>query len=74
LKPVNREIVLDDELEVAQWMPLEEFRAVNKHPMLDKMVELIISKQPGSEEIEMLRSDGVSFKMYAPNDKINEKP
>jgi hypothetical protein len=67
LKPLTTEIILDDELEAAVWMPIKEFRKVNKHPMLDKVAQLVLDNVPGYKEIEMWRNDS-SFKMYVPEE------
>ena len=38
MKALSRDIVIDDEIQDCKWMPVEEFLALNKHPMHDEIV------------------------------------
>lgn len=69
LKPVTKDIFIDDEIDDAKWMIIKDFAAGNKHQMLAKILDLIINDAPGLNEAVM--SSPVPgrppFKMYLPN-------
>lgn len=62
------EIVVDQEIENAKWMSLTEFKAVNKHPMLACVANILLADNPGLVESEMpspVKNRG-PFKLYHP--------
>lgn len=64
----HMEIVVDQEIENAKWMPLTEFKAVNKHPMLACVADILLAGNPGLVESEMpspVKNRG-PFKLYHP--------
>lgn len=50
LEALSHEIVVDDEVEDAQWMDIKEFRAQNKNPLLKEIVDMIEFQSPPMEE------------------------
>jgi ADP-ribose pyrophosphatase YjhB (NUDIX family) len=62
-----KKIKVDAEIEDAIWMPLKEFQATTKHPMLQKVVELLVNDAKGLKETEMPSPiRGRNFKLYHP--------
>ena len=61
-------LIVDQEIENAKWMPLAEFKAVNKHPMLACVASVLTRDLPGLVESEMpspVKSRG-PFRLYHP--------
>lgn len=50
LNPITTEISINHEIETATWMDLNDFKAVNKQPMLDVAIELLKSEYTGLQE------------------------
>ena len=62
------EIVVDQEIENAKWMPLREFKEINKHPMLACVADILLSDNAGLIESEMpspVKNRG-PFRLYHP--------
>ena len=47
----NKNNKIDNEVEDITWTPLTSFKKENKHPMLDKIIDLLITNQPGTGNI-----------------------
>lgn len=61
-------ITVDQEIDNAKWVPLSEFKALNKHPMLACVADILLADAPGLIETEMpspLKNRG-PFKLYHP--------
>ena len=62
------EIVVDQEIENAKWMPLKEYKEVNKHPMLACVADILLAGNAGLIESEMpspVKNRG-PFRLYHP--------
>ena len=62
------EITVDQEIDNAKWVPLSEFKALNKHPMLACVADILLADAPGFIETEMpspVKNRG-PFKLYHP--------
>jgi ADP-ribose pyrophosphatase YjhB (NUDIX family) len=62
------EITVDQEIDNAKWVPLSEFKALNKHPMLACVADILLADAPGLIETEMpspVKNRG-PFKLYHP--------
>ena len=62
------EIVVDQEIENAKWMPLKEYKEVNKHPMLACVADILLAGNVGLIESEMpspVKNRG-PFRLYHP--------
>lgn len=62
------EITVDQEIDSAKWVPLSEFKALNKHPMLACVADILLADAPGLIETEMpspVKNRG-PFKLYHP--------
>ena len=67
-KEEQMQIIVDQEIENAKWMPLTEFKAVNKHPMLACVASVLTLDLPGLVESEMpspVKNRG-PFRLYHP--------
>lgn len=62
------EITVDQEIDNAKWVPLREFKELNKHPMLACVADILLADAPGLIETEMpspVKNRG-PFKLYHP--------
>ena len=41
LKALTEDIVVDDEIQDACWMAVDDFRTINKHPMHEKVLDIL---------------------------------
>jgi ADP-ribose pyrophosphatase YjhB (NUDIX family) len=62
-----QKITIDAEIDDAVWMPLGQFKESTKHPMLQKVADLLLKDTKGLTETEMPSPvRGRSFKLYHP--------
>jgi 8-oxo-dGTP pyrophosphatase MutT (NUDIX family) len=68
LKALSQEIKVDSEIDDAKWMPVDEFKANNKHLMLGKVCDIVSSGQRGLKEETMKSAipGRDPFKLYYP--------
>jgi ADP-ribose pyrophosphatase YjhB (NUDIX family) len=64
----STDIIVDQEIENAKWMPLKEFKDINKHPMLACVADLLIADCGGLIESTMPSpiKNRADFKLYHP--------
>lgn len=70
LKPITTDIIVDDEIETAQWMDFNEFKANTTHKMLLSIFNLIERNHSGLKEYEQPSTivGRKPYKIYLPND------
>ena len=68
MKPLSYQIKVDDEIEDAKWMALQEFKDINQHPMLKTTIDLLSTDYMGFQESTMptTRVGKKPFKLYHP--------
>lgn len=67
LNALSKEILLDTEIEAAEWMPLETFRDnVSHSPMTSLITDLAIQENEGLKEVQMQYpiAGRLPFKLY----------
>ena len=64
LHALSRDITLDDEIEDARWMPVQEFCTGPLSLMTAFIAKLVASRHSGFSEIQMQYPDQVPFKLY----------
>lgn len=66
----NKGNKIDNEVEDITWSQLTTFKKENKHPMLDKIIDLLITNQPGTGLKEITMDSTIPgrkpFKLYSP--------
>mmetsp|Transcript_25307 Transcript_25307/g.24212 ORF Transcript_25307/g.24212 Transcript_25307/m.24212 type:complete len:296 (-) Transcript_25307:64-951(-) len=64
----STDIIVDQEIENARWMPIKDFKDVNKHPMLACVADLLIADCGGLTETTMPSpvKNRADFKLYHP--------
>jgi len=69
LKALSKDIVVDEEIEDARWMPVKEFEAQATHPMMLFVCKLLNKHATGFTENTMksVLPGRPTFKLYAPS-------
>jgi ADP-ribose pyrophosphatase YjhB (NUDIX family) len=68
MKALSEAITVDEEIEDATWMSLKDFKTSNKHPMLDRVADLLLRDHPGLAEETMNSTikGRLPFKLFYP--------
>jgi ADP-ribose pyrophosphatase YjhB (NUDIX family) len=68
MKALSEDIQIDSEIEDAKWISLQEFKGFNKHPMLDRVADLLSQDAKGLKEetMESTIPGRLPFKLYSP--------